>query len=139
MSRTGAKPKLDPSGVGVHGVSDYAIRFLFGAGISLVAGVIGMKCGPKLGGVFLGFPAILPASLTLIAKKDGKEQAAIDSEGAILGAVAMVAYAAAAFLLFTKVGVAITLVACLVLWLVVAVALYAGFRLFFPMKEPDPP
>ena len=42
------------------------MRFLFGAGISLVAGLAGMAFGSKIGGVLLGFPAILPASLTLI-------------------------------------------------------------------------
>ena len=89
----GLIPGIDPGEVGTHRVRDYLIRFCFGAGISLVAGVIGMKFGPVLGGVWLGFPAILPASLTLIEKKEGKEAASVDSIGAILGAIAMIAFA----------------------------------------------
>ena len=46
--------------------SDLGIRFVFGTGIALIAAVAGMVVGPKFGGLFLAFPAILPASLTLI-------------------------------------------------------------------------
>ena len=132
-------PQVEPSEVGGHGLKDYAIRFCFGAGISLVAGLIGMKFGPKLGGVFLGFPAILPASLTLIQKKSGKEEAAIDSEGAVLGALAMVVFAAFVYLAMVKLGVVVTLAVDLVIWLVVAIVLYAGLRIIFPTREPAPP
>jgi hypothetical protein len=94
-------PKADPKEIGGHKPSEYLLRFAFGAGISVAAGLIGMKFGPVVGGIFLGFPAILPASLTLIEKKDGRQQAAIDSEGAILGAIAMVAFAFAVALSVT--------------------------------------
>src|SRR5205823_8191537 len=103
-------PTVNPGEVGTHRVRDYAVRFLFGAGIALVAGLIGMKFGPVVGGVLLGFPAILPASLTLIEKKEGKEQASIDSLGAILGALAMVAYAVAVVLVVSRFGVVLSLV-----------------------------
>ena len=62
-------PKVEPGALANHGPMDYVSRFLFGAGISLAAGLIGMKFGPVVGGVFLGFPAILPASLTLIEER----------------------------------------------------------------------
>lgn len=131
-------PKLTPEEVGKHKPADYLMRFAFGAAISLAAGLIGMKFGPVVGGVFLGFPAILPASLTLIEKKDGKQQAAIDSEGAILGAIAMVAFAFAVALTVTSWGVVTALVVALVLWLVVAVALYTIVAGVFG-REPAPP
>jgi uncharacterized membrane protein (GlpM family) len=131
-------PKLDPGAIATHKPADYATRFLFGAAISLAAGLIGMKFGPVVGGVFLGFPAILPASLTLIEKKDGKRQAAIDSEGAILGAVAMVVYAVAVIVMAGKIGVVASLVVALLAWLVVAVVLYFTAALTF-RREPAPP
>jgi hypothetical protein len=131
-------PKVAPAGVAKQRPSAYLTRFLFGAGISLAAGWIGMRFGPVVGGIFLGFPAILPASLTLIEKKEGREQAAIDSEGAVLGAIAMVAFALVAALWVTQLGVVTTLVVALVVWLVVAAVLYvlvAGVL----GREPSPP
>ena len=119
-------------------MSKYLVRFAFGAGISLGAGLIGMKFGAVVGGVFLGFPAVLPASLTLIEKKSGKEEAAIDSEGAILGAVALVLYAVVVVFTATKLGVIVTLLLALLVWLAVAVGLY--FLVVRVLRrEPSPP
>ena len=134
----GLIPGIDPGEVGTHRVRDYLIRFCFGAGISLVAGVIGMKFGPVLGGVWLGFPAILPASLTLIEKKEGKEAASVDSIGAILGAIAMIAFAIAVSLAATRWGVVPGLVAALAVWLVVAVGLYGLVATLYG-REPSAP
>lgn len=131
-------PELAPSDVAKHSGRDYAVRFVFGAGIALVAGLLGMWFGPKFGGVFLGFPAILPASLTLIQKKEGKEQAAIDSEGAVLGATAFVAYGVVATALVVRIGVVPTLIVALIVWSAVAVALYALVRVVFH-RQPSPP
>ena len=134
----GLIPGIDPGEVGTHRVRDYLIRFCFGAGISLVAGIIGMKFGPVLGGVWLGFPAILPASLTLIEKKEGKEAASVDSIGAILGAIAMIAFAIVVSLAATRWGVVPGLVAALAVWLVVAVGLYGLVATLYG-REPSAP
>jgi hypothetical protein len=131
-------PHFAPAEVTQHTPGEYLVRFLFGAGISLAAGLIGMKFGPVVGGVFLGFPAILPASLTLIEKKGGKQEASIDSEGAILGAIAMVAFALVVVLGALKLGVVLSLVIALVVWLVVAFALYALVAATV-RREPSPP
>lgn len=133
-----AWPEVDLREAAAHGIGDHAIRFLFGAAIALVAGVIGMALGPKLGGVFLGFPAILPASLTLIQKRSGKEKAAVDSLGAILGASALVVFALLSMLLVTRLGVVPALVISLTAWLLVAIALYALIRRLVH-REPSPP
>ena len=137
MTRRGW-PEVTPSDIAEHGVKDYAVRFAFGAAIALVAGMLGMWLGPKLGGVFLGFPAILPASLTLIQKKDGKQQAAIDSEGAVLGAVAFVAFAIVVAVAIMRLGVVPTVIVGLIVWTMIAVALYAVARIVF-RREPTPP
>ncbi len=131
-------PEVTPSDIAEHGLKDYAVRFGFGAAIALLAGLLGIWLGPKFGGVFLGFPAILPASLTLIQKKDGKEQAAIDSEGAVLGAVAFVAFAIVVALVVVRLGVVPTVIVGLIMWTVIAVALYAVARIVF-RREPTPP
>ena len=131
-------PSVHPEKVKSHRFGDYAMRFAFGAGISLVAGLIGMAFGPKVGGVLLGFPAILPASLTLIQKKEGKEEAAIDSVGAVLGATAMIAFAIVVSLAVTGLGVVPSLLIALLVWVVVAVGLYFLVAATFE-REPSPP
>jgi Ca2+/Na+ antiporter len=119
-------PQVRPAEVGKHSLRDYAVRFAFGACISLLAGVVGLKFGARAGGVFLGFPAILPASLTLIQKRAGKTEAAIDSEGAVLGAVAFATFATFIFVMVEHLGVIATLLVGLALWLLVAIALYVA-------------
>ncbi|OLD91888.1 MAG: hypothetical protein AUG84_02935 [Chloroflexi bacterium 13_1_20CM_4_66_7] len=131
-------PEVDPSEVTNHKPTDYLVRFVFGAAISLVAGVIGLKFGPVVGGVLLGFPAILPASLTLIEKKEGKEEASIDSLGAILGAVAMVAFAVVVTLWVTSWGVVPSLVVAMIVWFLVAGGLYFLVAAVY-RREPAPP
>ena len=44
---------------------EYAIRFLFGGIITAITGMIAKKFGPQVGGLFLAFPAIFPASPSL--------------------------------------------------------------------------
>jgi len=47
---------------------EYAVRFLFGGTITVLAGLIAKQYGPTLGGLFLAFPAIFPAGATLVEK-----------------------------------------------------------------------
>jgi hypothetical protein len=46
---------------------DWVMRLGFGAGVSALAGIVAALAGPRVGGLFLAFPAILLASLTLVA------------------------------------------------------------------------
>jgi hypothetical protein len=134
----GLVPSVDPGEIARHKPAEYLMRFAFGAAISLGAALIGMKFGPVVGGVFLGFPAILPASLTLIEKKEGRQQAAIDSEGAVLGAVAMVVFAVVVTVWVTSWGVVVTLLVALAVWLGVAAVLYVAAATVL-RREPNPP
>jgi hypothetical protein len=72
---------------------DWLIRFLFGAGTSATAGVIALAAGPVIGGTLLAFPAILLASLTLVAEEDGRAQARDDARGATAGALGLIGFA----------------------------------------------
>ena len=58
--------QVDLSTLGQTKWHDYAVRFLFGGLITALAGIIAKKFGPGIGGLFLAFPAIFPASATLI-------------------------------------------------------------------------
>ena len=85
------------------------LRFALGGLITVAAGVIAKTCGPVFGGLFLAFPAIFPATLTLVAKHErdkkrerglhgsrrGTEAAAVDAVGTALGSAGLAAFAAA--------------------------------------------
>jgi hypothetical protein len=107
-------------------LKDYAIRVALGGVVSVAAALIGVWTTSRLGGVFTAFPAILPASLTLIGEKQGREQSAEDAEGGTLGAIAFVVAAAFIAATVTHLAGAASLLLALGLWLALAVGLY-GF------------
>jgi hypothetical protein len=86
---------------------EYAVRFLAGGLITAATGLIAKKFGSVVAGLFLAFPAIFPASVTLIAKHEkerkqkagydgtrrGRAAAAADATGTSLGCIALVAFA----------------------------------------------
>lgn len=101
------KIEVDLSALQTVRPHEYAVRFLFGGLVTVFAGVIAKHYGPGIGGLFLAFPAIFPASATLIEKHEiqkkqqagidgtcrGREAAALDAAGASLGAAGLVAFA----------------------------------------------
>jgi hypothetical protein len=113
---------------------EYAIRFVLGGAMTMLAGLIASRFGPMVGGLFLAFPAIFPASATLIEKhvrerkekaglagaRRGKEAAALDAEGAMLGSVGLLAFG---FVIWRLIQVSPTLALGLasLLWITVAV------------------
>ena len=85
---------------------EYLVRFVLGGAMTVVTGLIAARFGPVIGGLFLAFPAIFPASATLIEKhvrarkekaglpgaRRGKEAAALDAAGAVLGSFGLAAF-----------------------------------------------
>jgi hypothetical protein len=86
-------PHTEPSGLRKTSAREWLIRFAFGAGVSALAGIVSEVWGPKIGGAFLAFPAILLASLTLVAKDEGGHRAREDARGAALGATGLIGFA----------------------------------------------
>jgi hypothetical protein len=74
--------------------------------------------------MFLAFPAILPATLTLIEKKESKREAEEDDEGALLGAVAMFSFAATGVWALAAFAAGIALAAATGVWAATAIGLY---------------
>ena len=60
---------------------EYAIRFVLGGVTTVVAGVIAKYYGPVVGGLFLAFPAIFPASATLIEKHEREKKERLGLRG----------------------------------------------------------
>lgn len=117
-------------------VSDLIIRFAFGAIISTVAGVVSVLVGSEPGGIFLAFPAILPATLTLVEKEEGERQAEDLDVGSILGAAAMAVFAALVWLYMEDHSAPLVLAGATAGWLVSAVLLYLGLRFLFARHAP---
>src|SRR3954451_7144398 len=108
---------------------DTVVRFMFGAITSAVAGSLSILFSPIVGGVFLAFPAILAASLTLIAEEEDREESREDARGATVGALGLGAFAGIGVLAFTEITWPLTLAAASSGWAVVAFGLYLALWL----------
>src|ERR1700685_2583229 len=99
--------EIDPSALKKNRWYEFAVRFLFGGLITAATGLIAKEFGPGVGGLFLAFPAIFPASATLIEKHEkqkkeraglhgsvrGRKAAAVDAAGAAIGSLGLLAFA----------------------------------------------
>jgi uncharacterized protein DUF3147 len=124
MKRDSPRPRLDLGAIRRESVGDYIIRFGFGAGVSAIAAVAAIAFGPRLGGILLAFPAILPASLTLIEHKAGRHEAAVDATGAVIGAVALVVFAIVAAWTLARFDAVPSVLLAGLSWLITAVGIY---------------
>src|ERR1700722_4130731 len=105
------KPRIDLSALSQIKGYEYLSRFLLGGAITVATGLIAQRFGASIGGLFLAFPAIFPASATLLEKHErdkkrragiahsirGRLAAALDARGAALGSIALAAFAMAAW------------------------------------------
>ena len=109
--------------------SEYATRFVFGGVVTMLAGLIADKFGPAIGGLFLAFPAIFPASASLIEKHErekkgnqhGRRAAGVDAAGAAMGCIGLMAFAAAAWKLLSRLMLWEILVLATCVWIVSSV------------------
>jgi hypothetical protein len=113
-------PEARPDQAARTPVREWLIRFAFGAGVSALAGIISEIWGPKAGGLFLAFPAILLASLTLVAKDEGAHQAREDARGAALGATGLIGFAVVVATAARHWPVWATLVAATLAWVTIS-------------------
>lgn len=117
---------------------EYAVRFFFGGTITVLAGLIANRYGPTLGGLFLAFPAILPASVTLVEKHErerkrevgirqterGRQAAALDAYGAALGAVGLLCFGLVVWQLMPRHNPFLVLVTGTTAWTIVSALLW---------------
>ena len=82
------------------------VRFVFGGMVTALTGLIAKKWGPEIAGLFLAFPAIFPASATLIEKHEmqkkekagmdgtarGRAAASVDAAGAAMGSIGLIVF-----------------------------------------------
>lgn len=114
---------------------EYLIRFAFGGAVTALTGIIAKSFGPEIGGLFLAFPAVLPATATLIEKHEklkkeragkagtlrAREIAGVDAAGAAMGSTGLLAFAVVVWQGIPKYPVALVLCAATLAWLLAAV------------------
>jgi hypothetical protein len=117
---------------------EYAIRFVLGGLITAIAGMIAKSYGPVIGGLFLAFPAIFPAAVTLIAKHErqkkserglsgdrrGRGAAAVESAGAVMGSLGLTVFACITWLFLPGYNPILVLAGAMVAWIAASAAFW---------------
>ena len=132
------KVNVDTSGLRESTWYQYLVRFAFGGMVTALAGIIAKRFGPGIGGLFLAFPAILPASATLLEKheKEKKERAGqqgagrarqvagVDAIGASMGTIGLALFAIIVWLRLPKSGTGMVLAGATAAWFIAAVSIW---------------
>jgi Protein of unknown function (DUF3147) len=114
---------------------ELGVRFLFGGLCTVGAGLIARRYGPAIGGLFLAFPAIFPASATLIQAHEkekkaqigsdgtrrGRMSASVDAAGSALGCCGLFAFAWINWKALTNYNPAAVITAAIAAWLAVSI------------------
>lgn len=114
-------PSVDLDGLKKPTAGEYALRFIFGGVVTALAAMIASRWGAAVGGLFLAFPAILPATLTLVTQHDGRQAADDVARGAILGAAALLVFALTSWMLIERASPPVALALSLGAWVACAV------------------
>jgi hypothetical protein len=130
MIRSIRRIQFQPETIAKTSWKDYGVRFLFGGIITAAVGVIAKLFGPTVAGLFLAFPAILPASLTLASKHDGVQAAGLQAHGAAIGSVGLGFFAAVIWALASTLAGWLTLLTAVIVWLVGSLLLWTVIESF---------
>jgi hypothetical protein len=127
--------QFTPSALRQTKVHEVLVRFVLGGLITAMAGIIAKKFGPILGGLFLAFPAIFPASASLIEKHEkqkkaeeglhgarrGRQAASVDAAGAAMGSIGLLVFAWGVWRFLPRHNAVLVIALATVAWLCVAV------------------
>lgn len=137
----GERTEMKTMGISVDGSAltttkwyEFAIRFVFGGAITVGAGIVAKKYGPSAGGLFLAFPAIFPAAITLVEKHErqkkrnaglvdmnrGRKAAALDAAGAAMGSVGLAGFGYAVYKCLPIVNGAVVLTLASIIWFAIS-------------------
>jgi hypothetical protein len=119
---------------------EYAVRFVFGGLTTVVAGLVAKRFGPGVGGLFLAFPAIFPASASLIESHEierkaevgsdgrnrGRLAASLDSQGASMGSIGLIGFAFVLWKWVSNHNALLMISAAAVTWLIIAYTLWVA-------------
>src|SRR5690348_12978201 len=122
--------KVDHKSLRQTKLYECAIRLVLGGAITVIAACLAKKFGPGVGGLFLAFPAIFPASATLVEKHEaekkaqkglhgeerGRDAAALDAAGAVMGSVGLALFALVVWIVLPDHSAWLTLLGAALLW-----------------------
>ncbi len=122
---------------------EIVLRFLFGGLATVATGIIAKSYGPVIGGLFLAFPAIFPATATLVEKhvKEKKKKAHIDgvnrsrsavaleARGTVMGSLGLVVFGLILWRCLVIGPAWLVLLAALLAWLVTSILIWQLRRL----------
>jgi uncharacterized membrane protein (GlpM family) len=114
----------------------HALRFAVGGAVTAATGLVAKAAGPRIGGLLLAFPAILPIGIALIARLQAREvgpgrgdrarrAAVLETTGASAAAMGLLAFALIAWSRFDRWPSWLTLAAATIAWAVVAFVAWA--------------
>ena len=117
---------------------EFALRFIFGGIVTALAGLIATQFGPVVGGIFLAFPSIFPATATLIEKHEAKKKkqegmhgrylakcaAGADAAGAAMGTIGLLAFGMLVWQLSESVAPWMMLTTATIAWFAVAMTVW---------------
>jgi Protein of unknown function (DUF3147) len=117
---------------------EWILRFLFGGAVCVFAGLMSSWFGREVGGLFLAFPAIFPASASLVESHErahkaragmdgtlrGRTVAGIDAAGASIACIGLAGFALLCWLLLPRVAPIAVFALATLAWLVLSVALW---------------
>src|ERR1700750_1906770 len=117
---------------------EWAVRFVFGGAVFVLAGLVAKRFGPEIGGLFLAFPAIFPAGASLVEAHEkqhkaragydgtsrGRTVAAIDACGAAMGCIALAGFALVFWIWLPRTSPWVVFLLATFVWLTVAVGLW---------------
>jgi len=130
--------QVDLSALGKTKWYEFAVRFFFGGLITAVAGIIAKRWGPVVGGLFLAFPAIFPASATLIQKHEkqkkekegldgrerGRQAASIGAAGSAVGSIGLLFFALLVWRFVPNHSSGLVLGAATLVWLTISILIW---------------
>lgn len=117
---------------------EYLLRFVFGGAATVVAGLVAKYFGSGAGGLFLAFPAIFPASATLMeahskqrmaktghdGTQRGRISASIDAASAALGCVGLAGFGLVVWHLLPQHNGLLIVACATAVWALIAIALW---------------
>lgn len=113
---------------------EWAIRFVFGGGVCVAAGLISRRFGAGIGGLFLAFPAIFPAGASLVEAHERKHKAragmdgttrgrvvaGVDAAGAAMGCIGLAGFAVVCWLCLPRLATTAVFLLATLAWLAAA-------------------
>lgn len=114
---------------------EWITRFLFGGAVCVFAGLMSTWFGPKIGGLFLAFPAIFPAGACLVEAHERKHKAragfdgtqrgqvvaGLDAAGAAMGCIGLAGFALVCWLSLPRLGAAAVFALATAVWFVLSI------------------